>query len=43
MRPDHLEYMIAYQIGALQAIAAYAGTKVTHSAARCLQQHGRRG
>ena len=30
MRPDHLEYMIAYQIGALQAIAAYAGTKVTH-------------
>jgi 5-oxoprolinase (ATP-hydrolysing) subunit A len=27
--PD-LEKMIAYQIGALQAIAAYAGTKVTH-------------
>jgi 5-oxoprolinase (ATP-hydrolysing) subunit A len=35
MRPDHLEYMIAYQIGALQAIAAYAGTKVTH-----LKPHG---
>jgi UPF0271 protein len=30
MRPDDLEKMIAYQIGALQAIAAYAGTKVTH-------------
>jgi UPF0271 protein len=30
MRPDDLEYMTAYQIGALQAIAAYAGTKVTH-------------
>ena len=29
---DHqeLEYLIAYQIGALQAIAAYAGEKVTH-------------
>src|SRR3954471_18334532 len=30
MRPDDLEYITAYQIGALQAIAAYAGTKVTH-------------
>lgn len=30
MRPDDLEYMVAYQIGALQAFAAYAGTKVTH-------------
>lgn len=35
MRADELEYMIAYQIGALQAIAAYAGTKVTH-----LKAHG---
>jgi UPF0271 protein len=34
-RADHLEYMVAYQIGALQAIAAYAGEKVTH-----LQPHG---
>jgi UPF0271 protein len=34
-RPDHVEYMVAYQIGALQAIAAYAGEKVTH-----LQPHG---
>ncbi|MPZ55982.1 MAG: 5-oxoprolinase subunit PxpA [Rhizobiales bacterium] len=32
---DHLEYMIAYQIGALQAFAAYVGEKVTH-----LQPHG---
>lgn len=31
----HLEYMVAYQIGALQAFAAYAGDKVTH-----LQPHG---
>ncbi|MGV3652809.1 MAG: LamB/YcsF family protein [Noviherbaspirillum sp.] len=30
MRPDDLECMIAYQIGALQAMAAYAGEKVTH-------------
>ncbi|WP_448189173.1 LamB/YcsF family protein [Azospirillum sp. sgz301742] len=30
MKPRDLELMVAYQIGALQAIAAYAGTKVTH-------------
>ena len=30
MRADDLEYMVAYQIGALQAIARYAGTAVTH-------------
>ena len=30
MNPRELEYMIAYQIGALQAMAAYAGQKVTH-------------
>ena len=30
MRPDDLEDLIAYQIGALQALAAYAGAKVTH-------------
>jgi UPF0271 protein len=30
MRPDDLEYLTAYQIGALQALAAYAGAKVTH-------------
>ncbi len=30
-----LEYMVAYQIGALQAIAAYAGVKVSH-----LKAHG---
>ena len=30
MKPADLEYMVAYQIGALQGIAAYAGTKVTH-------------
>ena len=35
MRADDLEYMMAYQIGALQAVAAYAGTKVTH-----LKPHG---
>jgi 5-oxoprolinase (ATP-hydrolysing) subunit A len=28
--PRDLEYMIAYQIGALQAMAAYVGAKVTH-------------
>jgi UPF0271 protein len=32
---DQLEYMVAYQIGALQALAAYVGEKVTH-----LQPHG---
>ena len=35
MKPDDLEYMVAYQIGALQAMAAYAGLKVTH-----LKAHG---
>jgi len=30
MRPDDLEYAVAYQIGALQAMAAYAGQTVTH-------------
>jgi UPF0271 protein len=35
MRPVDLEYMVAYQIGALQAIASYAGLKVTH-----LKPHG---
>jgi UPF0271 protein len=35
MKPTDLEYMVAYQIGALQAIAAYAGLKVTH-----LKAHG---
>ena len=35
MRADDLEYMVAYQIGALQALAAYAGTRVTH-----LKAHG---
>jgi UPF0271 protein len=34
-RADHIEYMVAYQIGALQAVAAYAGDKVTH-----LKAHG---
>lgn len=34
-RPDELEYMTAYQIGALQALAAYAAVKVTH-----LKPHG---
>lgn len=34
-RADHIEYMVAYQIGALQALAAYAGEKVTH-----LKAHG---
>src|SRR5215475_7160745 len=35
MNPRDLEYMVAYQIGALQAMAAYAGIKVTH-----LKAHG---
>jgi 5-oxoprolinase (ATP-hydrolysing) subunit A len=35
MRPDDLEYMVAYQIGALQAMAAYEGARVTH-----LKPHG---
>ena len=35
MKPADLEYMVAYQIGALQAMAAYAGLKVTH-----LKPHG---
>jgi len=30
MSPRHLEYLVAYQIGALAAIAAYAGARVTH-------------
>ena len=29
-RTDDLEYMVAYQIGALNALAAYVGEKVTH-------------
>ena len=35
MKPQDLEYMTAYQIGALQAMAAYAGLEVTH-----LKAHG---
>ncbi len=35
MRTEDLEYMVAYQIGALQALAAYSGVKVTH-----LKPHG---
>ena len=35
MRPSELEYMIAYQIGALQAMCCYGGLKVTH-----LKAHG---
>jgi UPF0271 protein len=35
MNPREVEYMVAYQIGALQAMAAYAGAKVTH-----LKAHG---
>ena len=35
MRPDDLECMVAYQIGALQAMASYVGEKVTH-----LKPHG---
>lgn len=30
MRPDELEYTVAYQLGALQAMASYAGLEVTH-------------
>ncbi len=30
MRPDDLEHLVAYQIGALQGIAAGRGAKVTH-------------
>jgi len=30
MHPEELEYTIAYQIGALQAMASYAGINVTH-------------
>jgi UPF0271 protein len=35
MSLDDLEYLVAYQIGALQALAAYGGIKVTH-----LKPHG---
>ena len=35
MKPGDLEYMVAYQIGAIQAMAKYAGLKVTH-----LKPHG---
>ena len=35
MSPQDLEYMVAYQIGALQGMAKYAGLKVTH-----LKPHG---
>ncbi|TKT72067.1 5-oxoprolinase subunit PxpA [Afipia massiliensis] len=35
MRPEDLEYMVAYQIGALQAMASYSSVKVTH-----LKPHG---
>src|SRR5882672_5073333 len=35
MRPDDLEYMVAYQIGALQALASYSDVEVTH-----LKPHG---
>ena len=35
MDPKDLELMVAYQIGALQAMAKYAGLKVTH-----LKPHG---
>jgi UPF0271 protein len=35
MKPGDLEYMVAYQIGALQALAAYSEIKVTH-----LKPHG---
>lgn len=35
MRPDDLEYAVAYQIGALQGMAAYADETVTH-----LKPHG---
>jgi UPF0271 protein len=30
MRPDEVENMVAYQIGALQGVAAACGAKVTH-------------
>lgn len=30
MKPDELEYLVAYQIGAMQAMAAYADLPVTH-------------
>jgi UPF0271 protein len=30
MRPEEIEHIVAYQIGALQAIACYAGLAVTH-------------
>lgn len=30
MNPDEIEYLVAYQIGALQGIAAGAGLRVTH-------------
>jgi len=35
MRPEDLENIIAYQVGALQAMATYSGAKVTH-----LKPHG---
>ena len=35
MDPGELEYMVAYQIGALQAMACYADARVTH-----LKPHG---
>jgi UPF0271 protein len=35
MKPADLEFMVAYQIGALQAMASYAGLEVTH-----LKPHG---
>ena len=35
MRSKDLEYLVAYQIGALQAMACYGGLKVTH-----LKPHG---
>jgi 5-oxoprolinase (ATP-hydrolysing) subunit A len=35
MKPADLEYMVAYQIGALQAMATYSGQPVTH-----LKAHG---
>src|SRR5438067_9700133 len=35
MNPRELEYMIAYQIGALQAMACYGGAEVSH-----LKPHG---
>ncbi len=30
MKPAEVEYMVAYQIGALQALARYAGLRITH-------------